>query len=210
MDLNQLVNELIEVSKSGTRVPGFRGKTMIDADRLGVLLSELQNNMPSGVQEAQTIITQKDSIISQAQMEASRIVDEARNSAAQISTAASAEQQEKVSDSEVLRVASSRGEEIVASASGEAQELVTSAQGEVQTVIQDAQRRAYALISDAESQAAELRQGADRYSMEVLSSIEEQLSNQLGQVRRGLDALNVTQAPRQTQSNVAEASNSVT
>ena len=95
MDLNQLVNELIEVSRSGTRVPGFRGKTMIDADRLGVLLSELQNNMPSGVQEAQTIITQKDSIISQAQMEASRIVDEARNSAAQISTAASAEQQEK-------------------------------------------------------------------------------------------------------------------
>ena len=183
---------------------------MIDAERLGVLLSELQNNMPSGVQEAQTIITQKDSIISQAQMEASRIVDEARNSAAQISTAASAEQQEKVSDSEVLRVASNRGEEIVASASGEAQELVTSAQGEVQTVIQDAQRRAYALISDAESQAAELRQGADRYSMEVLSSIEEQLSNQLGQVRRGLDALNVTQAPRQTQSNVAEASNSVT
>ena len=98
----------------------------------------------------------------------------------------------------------------MASASGEAQELVTSAQGEVQTVIQDAQRRAYALISDAESQAAELRQGADRYSMEVLSSIEEQLSNQLGQVRRGLDALNVTQAPRQTQSNIAEASNSVT
>ena len=210
MDLNQLVNGLIEVSRSGTRVPGFRGKTMIDADRLGVLLSELQNNLPSGVQEAQTIITQKDSIISQAQMEASRIVEEARNSAAQLATAASAEQQEKVSDSEVLRVANNRGEEIVATASGEAQELVTSAQDEVQTVIQDAQRRAYALINDAENQASELRQGADRYSMEVLSSIEEQLSNQLGQVRRGLDALNITQTPRQTQSNVPEASNSVT
>ena len=113
MDLNQLVNELIEVSRSGTRVPGFRGKTMIDADRLGGLLSELQNNMPSGVQEAQTIITQKDSIITQAQMEASRIIDEARNSAAQMSNAASAEQQEKVSDSEVLRVASNKGDEIV-------------------------------------------------------------------------------------------------
>ena len=99
MDLNQLVNELIELSKSGTRVPGFRGKTMIDADRLGILLSELQNSMPSGVQEAQTIITQKDSIISQAQMEASRIVDDAKNTAVQLSTAASVEQEEKVSDS---------------------------------------------------------------------------------------------------------------
>lgn len=208
MDLTELVNELVEVSKSGTRVPGFRGKTMIDADRLGTLVLELQNSMPSGVQEAQTIITQKDSIISQAQMEASRIIDEARNSASQLTTEATAQQEEKVSDSEVLRVASNRGEEIVASASGEAQVLVTSAQDEVQTVTQDAQRRAYALINDAESQAAELRQGADRYSMEVLSSIEEQLSNQLGQVRRGLDALNVNQTPRQTQNNAVETSNS--
>ena len=207
MDLTQLVNELVEVSKSGTRVPGFRGKTMIDADRLGTLISELQNNMPSGVQEAQTIITQKDSIISQAQMEASRILDEARNTAAQMASEASAEQQEKVSESEVLRVANNKGEEIVATASGEAQVLVTSAQDEVQTVIQDAQRRAYSLINDAETQAAELRQGADRYSMEVLSSIEEQLSNQLGQVRRGLDALNITQTPRQPQGNTVETSN---
>ena len=209
MDLNQLVNELIEVSKNGTRVPGFRGKTMIDADRLGILLSELENSLPSGVQEAQTIITQKDSIISQAQMEASRILDDARNTAAQVSTAASVEQEEKVSDSEVLKVANNRGEEIVATASGEAQTLVTSAQDEVQTVIQDAQRRAYSLINDAENQVAELRQGADRYSKEVLSSIEEQLSNQLGQVRRGLDALNVTQTPKRTQNNVPEASNSL-
>ena len=209
MDLNQLVNELIEVSKNGTRVPGFRGKTMIDADRLGMLLAELQNNMPSGVQEAQTIITQKDSIISQAQMEASRILDDARNTATEISTAASVEQEEKVSNSEVLKVANNRGEEIVATASGEAQTLVTGAQDEVQTVIQDAQRRAYALINDAESQAAELRQGADRYSNEVLSSIEEQLSNQLGQVRRGLDALNATQTPKRIQNDVRETSNSV-
>ena len=209
MDLNQLVNELIEVSNSGTRVPGFRGKTMIDADRLGILLSELQNSMPSGVQEAQTIITQKDSIISQAQMEASRILDDAKNTAVQLSTAASVEQEEKVSDSEVLKVANNRGEEIVATASGEAQTLVTSAQDEVQTVIQDAQRRAYVLVSDAENQAAEFRQGADRYSMEVLSSIEEQLSNQLGQVRRGLDALNVTQTPKRTGNNVPETSNSL-
>jgi len=65
------------------------------------------------------------------------------------------------------------------------------------------------LINDAENQAAELRQGADRYSKEVLSSIEEQLSNQLGQVRRGLDALNVTQTPKRIQNNVPEASNSL-
>ena len=142
-------------------------------------------------------------------MEASRILDDARNTAAQMSTEASVEQEEKVSDSEVLKVANNRGEEIVATASGEAQTLVTSAQDEVQTVIQDAQRRAYALMNDAENQAAELRQGADRYSMEVLSSIEEQLSNQLGQVRRGLDALNVTQSPNRTQNNVPEPSNSL-
>ena len=113
-------------------------------------------------------------------------------------------------DSRLDRVIELKAEnKIVATASGEAQTLVTSAQDEVQTVIQDAQRRAYSLINDAEKQAAELRQGADRYSKEVLSSIEEQLSNQLGQVRRGLDALNVTQTPKRTQNNVPEASNSL-
>jgi len=49
--------------------------------------------------------------------------------------------------------------------------------------------KAFNLISESESRASDQRDGANRYSREVLSSLEERLSDVLGQVRRGLDTL---------------------
>ena len=40
-----------------------------------------------------------------------------------------------------------------------------------------------------ETKATDQKKGADRYAMEVLSSLEETLSESLGQIRRGIDNL---------------------
>ena len=63
------------------------------------------------------------------------------------------------------------------------------AMGEAEDVVQDAQRRAYRIISESEDVAASRREGADQYAREVLFSLEEQLSEILGQIRRGIDTL---------------------
>ena len=86
--------------------------------------------------------------------------------------------EERVSESEVLKEAHSRGDELKLSAASEAQ-----------SIIQEAQRKAYGIISNAENTASMQREGADRYSLEVLSGLEEKMAEVLNQVRRGIDTL---------------------
>ena len=112
MDLNQIVNELDRLRDSGTKVPGFRGKIMVEIERLRLLSEELKSGLPSDVQEAQAIITQKESIIDQANLEADRIRSEAENVARNVNSDASLKHEERVSESEVLKEAHSRGDEI--------------------------------------------------------------------------------------------------
>ena len=180
MDVNSIINELKSLGDSGTRVPGFRGKVMIESDRLARLSEAIREGMPADIAEAQAIIVQKESIIDQANLEAKRIVEDAEKSATDMTSAANVAHDEKVSDSQVLQEASNRGDEITANASVEAQ-----------SIVQDAQRKAYALMSEAAANALAQREGADRYSMEVLSGLEEKLADVLGQVRRGIDTLRV-------------------
>ena len=47
------------------------------------------------------------------------------------------------------------------------------------------------------------KEGADNYSKEVLFDLEERLSEILGQVRRGIDSLNISSEPP----NVSEENN---
>ena len=53
----------------------------------------------------------------------------------------------------------------------------------------DAQRRAIRMQNESESTATSRREGADQYAREVMFGMEEQLSEILGQIRRGIDTL---------------------
>ena len=85
---------------------------------------------------------------------------------------------EMVGESEVLKEARTQAEDMRAKAGVEAQ-----------SIVQDAQRKAYAITSEAEASSVSQREGADRYSLEVLSQLEEKLAETLGQVRRGIDSI---------------------
>jgi len=188
MDTDQILDEINELSKSATKVPGFRGKIMIDSGKLDAIYGEIKEGLPADLQEARSIILQKDSIINQAELQAKRLKEEAAQSAVEIDTAASQAHSERVSDSEVLKEANTQGDSIKAAAAAEAQNIV-----------REAQRKAYTITTEAESYSTIQREGADRYSMEVLAGLEEKMSEILGQVRRGMDSLRVDEtsgAPR--------------
>ena len=82
---------------------------------------------------------------------------------------------------------------------------------ESQQILQDAQRKAYRIVSEAENVALARRDGADSYAREVLFNLEEQLADILGQVRRGIDALNleVEASKRKQQQNSVPVNGSV-
>jgi vacuolar-type H+-ATPase subunit H len=166
------------IASSGSKVPGLRKKVMVDIDELTNISDEFERNMPKSIQESDEILRQKESILSLAHMEAQRIKSVSEREVSEMTLAAKVEREVKVGESEILKAATAEGEE-----------LKEEAMSEAQSIIKDAQRKAYRIINDAETSAMTRRDGADQYSREVLFNLEEQLSESLGQVRRGIDAL---------------------
>ena len=113
MQLNEILKELNSIIDSGRKVPGFNGKMMVDSERLAEVLVELSNSSDSGLNEAQLIITQKQSILEQAQLEANRIKDQAENNAFEIQENANMTRTERLSDSDIIREAEETAEKIV-------------------------------------------------------------------------------------------------
>ncbi len=178
MDFDQALQELQQLYASSSRVPGFRRKVMVDADEFAAVLNNIRTVMPADVQEARQILLQKDSILNQAYLEAQRVKTSAEEEVATQLEAAQQEHRNKVGESEVTK-----------SATTQAQEAMDHAMTEAEDIVQDAQRRAYRIISESEDVATSSREGADQYAREVLFSLEEQLSEILGQIRRGIDTL---------------------
>ena len=178
MDFDQALQELQQLYASSSRVPGFRKKVMVDVDEFAAVLNNIRTVMPADVQEARQILLQKDSILNQAYLESQRVKTSAEEEVTAQLQAAQEEHLNKVGESEVTKTATNQ-----------AQEKMDQAMTEAEDIVQDAQRRAYRIISESEDVAASRREGADQYAREVLFSLEEQLSEILGQIRRGIDTL---------------------
>ena len=159
-------------------MPGFRKRVMVDSDRLEAVSEELRTSIPADIQEAREILTQKEAIINQAHLEARRVKESAEQEAMAMTAEAREEQATKIDETEIVKEAHAQADEINQRALQEAQEIN-----------QDAQRQAFHVADEAETAAATRREGADQYARETLYDLEERLSGQLGEVRRGIDAL---------------------
>lgn len=176
--IDYYLGELDELSRGPGKVLGMRNKVMVDADRIADIVSELRKTIPQDVLEADEVIKQRDSIINQAYLESKRLRDSAKQESSAITAAARTEHESMVSEAEVLRDAQEQAEKINDEAHRKAGE-----------VLREARQEAVRIVGAAEATAKERREGADQYSREVLFSLEERLSQMLGQVRRGIDAL---------------------
>jgi hypothetical protein len=157
---------------------------MVDGDQFTSVINNLRTVMPADVQEAREILRQKDSILNQAYLESQRVKSTVEEEVSAQMQAAQVEHQSKVDESEIVKVAERRSEEMREEAAGVAEEI-----------IQDAQRRAYRIVAESDDIAASRREGADQYAGEILFSLEEQLSEVLGQIRRGIDTLRPETGP---------------
>ena len=186
MDNMNVVEELQSLVDTGTRVPGFRNKVLVDVGRLMALGQDWSGAVPAMVQEAKEILNQRDSIVNQAYLEAQRIKGSAEQGAVDIAAAAEEEHIFKVDETEIVKAAE-----------GKAEGIQDEAMMESSLILQDAQRKAYQIQEEAEATADSRRDGADRYTREVLFNLEEQLAEALGQVRRGIDSLRPEELPAQ-------------
>jgi vacuolar-type H+-ATPase subunit H len=191
--IDNILDELDELARNSTKVPGMRKRAMVDSVKLAAIAADLRESVPHDVLEAGEVLKQKESIVNQAYLEAKRLRESANQEVSAITMAARNEHESLVSESELVKAAEIK-----------AQEIKDEAHRQGNDIVQEAQRQAFRLVDDAETTASVRREGADQYSREVLFSIEERLSQMLGQVRRGIDALG-TQV-ESAEETVAEAS----
>ena len=177
MEIREIVEELEGIAAGGTKMPGMK-RVMVDASRLVEVVAELRESMPTQIQEANEIVRQKDSIINQTHLEARRIKETASNESERIKAAAHEEHDSRVGETEIVKAAEAKADEINQQALQDAQQIV-----------QDAQRKAYMITDEAETASEDRREGASQYARETLFDLEERLSELVGQVRRGIDAL---------------------
>ena len=95
------------------------------------------------------------------------LINQALTEARRIKTSSEDEAKSRVKDSEVLREAGKLAEDIVA----------------------EAQSRAQRILDEADAQAESRRADADKYAQATLVKLEEELSQVLTTIRRGIDAM---------------------
>lgn len=191
-DMKNILGDLEASIQSANKVPGIGNKAMVDIKKLKSIYDALSQSIPEEILEASEVIKQKESIINQAYLEAKRTKEIAQQESASINDKARGEYDQKVSDSEVTRGAELKSEEIIS----DANEKATG-------IVQESQTEAGQIVDKAQTEATQRKDGADQYSKEVLFNIEERLSQVLGQVRRGIDALgDETQQEEQLQVSV--------
>ena len=191
-DMKNILDDLEASIQTANKVPGIGNKAMVDIKKLKSIYDALSQSIPEEILEASEVIKQKESIINQAYLEAKRTKEIAQQESASINDKARGEYDQKVSDSEVTRGAELKSEEIISEANAKATGIV-----------QESQTEAGQIVDKAQTEATQRKDGADQYSKEVLFNIEERLSQVLGQVRRGIDALgDETQQEEQLQVSV--------
>ena len=97
-----------------------------------------------------------------------RVINQALTEANRVKSAADEDAKMRVAESEVIR----------------------DAQNQADTMILEAQSRAERVLSEAQAKARARIEGADSYALETLQQLEEDLTETVNTVRRGLESLN--------------------
>jgi F0F1-type ATP synthase membrane subunit b/b' len=109
MDILQLIDRLEELFNESKSIPLTRN-VMVDEDRMLDIIDQMRIAIPEEVKKAQQLLGQRDRVLAQAQEEANRTIEIARQKADQL-----------VSKDMVMQEAQRRAEQILAQARGEAE-----------------------------------------------------------------------------------------
>jgi len=111
MDILQLIDRLEELFNESKSIPLTRN-VMVDEDRMLDIIDQMRIAIPEEVKKAQQLLGQRDRVLAQAQEEANRTIEIARQKADQLA-----------SKEMVMQEASRRAEQILAQARAEAENI---------------------------------------------------------------------------------------
>ena len=166
MEILTLVDRLETTLGSSARVPATK-KVVVDLGRMMEMVDQMRLAIPKDIQDAQDMLSQRETIINQSLLDARRI-----------KASAADESRIKVNESKIVTDAETRSDE-----------LLTDAKRRADALLQDAQRGAHDLTQKAQTFGDSQVKESNRYAQDVLARLETQLSSVLNSIRLGLDSL---------------------
>lgn len=166
MDILHLVDRLEELVAEARRMPIGQG-VVIDRRRILELVDQMRSSVPWEVRDARDIVADKEAIIEEARREADGIVGKAE-----------LEVRDMLQENSLAQQAERQAQQVIDRAEQRAQQILDQAHEQVQ-----------ARIRQAEFAANNQMDEADRYALEMLRRLDQQLSAFSGTIRGGIDAL---------------------
>lgn len=145
MNFLELVDEIEEMVETASQVP-LTGKVMIDREELLSILTELKNEAPKEVAEADRITKQRDQILEDAKAEAEKMVELARSKA-----------EEYINEDELVLRANERADEILTRANAESQQIREGARDYADELLENTQVNLSEIIKMLNENRQELR-----------------------------------------------------
>ena len=174
IDLLEIIDQLEDAVLSG-RSARFGGGWVVDREQLLDTIDRLRATAPASLEQAQQLVGERDRVLEEAREEAQIIVNRAQQEA-----------EMQIGAHELVVAAQQRADEILERAGQSSREAIENARAEAAAIRGSA-------ATDAVEQALE----ADRYSLELLRRLAEQL-NGLGQnVNNSVNALELKLAQAQ-------------
>jgi len=166
IDLLEIVDQLEEAVIAGRR-SRVGGGWIVDRQQLLDLIDRIRTSAPASVTQAQQLLQERQKLLRQAQEEAAIITNQAQQ-----------EVELRVASHEIVLAAQTRADDILERAGQRARDLTDKAQAE-----------AAAVRGQAASEAVSQTTQADRYTLEILSRLSEQLRSLDAAVSGSLDEM---------------------
>ena len=168
----ELLKHIRAAIRSGANVP-LTNKKIIDAEKCLMIIDDMERNLPDAVQYGMQMFSERDRILGNAEMAAMNRVSSAEMRA-----------------NAALEKAKNEAEQIVADAENEAYAILADAQDRADRmvdeneIVRQAREEARIIKNDARVEASELRLKANHDAYQLLSSVEDELTEACKAIRR--------------------------
>ena len=145
MDILHLVDRLEEIFNAGTAIP-LSHKLMVDEDRVLEIIDQMRVSIPEEVKKSQQVLAQRDRILAQAQEEATRTVQLAKEKGEQL-----------VGREALVQAAQNKSEQILHAARADAEAIRSEADDYTLDVLTKLEAELVKSLTQARNGIAKLR-----------------------------------------------------
>ena len=173
MTIENLLEEIEAILEEGKSVP-FTSNLLVDAQAIKTAIEDIRLNMPEELMQARKIASERKEILTGAQDNADRIIEQAHLKAKEI-----------ISEDEITRGAEMQAEEILRDAKQTANEIV-----------EQAKASATEITEQARAWSKDMRQSASEYVESIVAVADETLTTSVNEIRRARQHLKAASQAR--------------